>query len=125
MCLIIKIHPQAIKWYVEQSWDFSYQNLWYRCLLNDEEICEIKNQLRELYQSIPADNFKIEAEEYFQHFSKQIEILRNRKGLSRESLLVFFKTIMQEIGNPLPEKRVYFNRLFSRARQFRKMGVGV
>jgi hypothetical protein len=125
MCLIIKIHPQAIKWYVEKTWDFSHQTIWYRCLLNDEEIYEIKNQLQELYQSIPADNFKVEAEKYFQQFSKQIEILRIKIGLSRPSLLVSFKTLMQAIGNPPPEKPVYLNRLFSRARQFRKMGVGI
>jgi hypothetical protein len=118
---IIKVHPQAIKWYVEQSWNFSYKIIWYRCLPNDDEICEIKNQLQELYQSIPADNFKEKAERYLLQFSKQIEDLRNRKNLSRESLLVSFKTIMQEIGNPLPEKQVYLNRLFSRARQFGKI----
>lgn len=94
-------------------------------MLNDEEICEIKNQLRELYQSIPADNFKEEAERYLQQFSKQIEDLRNRKNLSRESLLHSFKTLMQEWENPRPEKQVYFNRLFSKARQFRKVGTGV
>ena len=109
---IIKIHPQAIKWYVEQSWDFSYQNLWYRCLLNDDEISEIKSQLQELYQSIPVDNFKEEAERYFEQFSKQIEDLRKRKDLSRTSLLHSFKTLMQEWENPRPEKQVYFNRLF-------------
>lgn len=122
---IIKVHPQAIKWYVELSWDFSYKTVWCRCLLNDEEICEIKNQLKELYYSIPADNFKVEAERYLQQFSKQIENLGNQKDLSRQALLHSFKKLMQEWENPRPEKQVYFNRLFSKARQFRKVGIGV
>jgi hypothetical protein len=86
-------------------------------------MCEIKNQLQELYQSIQADNFKEEVERYFEQFSKQIEDLRNRKDLSRPSLLHSFKTLMQEWENPCPEKQVYFNRLFSKAQQFRKVGM--
>jgi hypothetical protein len=107
---IIKVHPEAIKCYAERSWTFSYQTIWYKCLLNDDEICEIKNQLQELYRSILADNFKEKAERYLQQFSKQIEDLSKRKYLSRELLLASFKKIMQEIGNPPPEKQVYFNR---------------
>lgn len=93
---IIKVHPQAIKWYVERSWNVSYQSILYKCLLNDMEIYEIKSQLQELYYSIPADNFVEEAESYLQRFNEQIECLRNRNGLSRKSVFDFFTTLVKE-----------------------------
>lgn len=92
----IIVHPECIAWYVEQSWDFSYQVFLYRYLLNEEEIALVKEKLHGLYGSLTPESFTDKADEYFKSYCKRIRKLKIKKVRSREAVLSLIYSVIED-----------------------------
>ncbi len=100
----IKIHPAALQKYVEQSWDFAYQKLLQRYLLNDDEIDAYKFLIREFYYSIPPEDFSIKANAYFIEYCQRIDCVKIGRDCTRESMFSFIESAIMEITNLKPDE---------------------
>jgi hypothetical protein len=96
----IIVHPAAITAYVERAWAFSYQNLWYKYLLDDDEIEMCRSQLWKLFRSSSDENFQKEAADYFHTFCIQVLEFRSRKEVSREKLFSLMAEVISEWTEP-------------------------
>ncbi len=87
---IFKVHPAAIRKYVELSWEYSYRMIWHRYLLKEEEIEKIKNHIKSFYQSIPPEEFRQEVEICFQKYCKRTDAFSKDRSLARDSFIDIF-----------------------------------
>lgn len=99
----IIIHPGAIKKYLELSWDFTYQKLLHRYLLNDDEIDAYKFLIKEFYESIAAEDFIIKANTYFVRYCERIDGFIIGRDCTRASMFSFIETVIMEISNTKPD----------------------
>jgi hypothetical protein len=93
----IIILPSSVEILIEHSWNFSYQNLWYRYLLSEEEIEICKDQLCRLFYSISAGEFSEKASNHFDLFCTRIVELKLRRERSRQKLLSLLEDIISEL----------------------------
>jgi hypothetical protein len=99
----IIIHPGAIKKYLELSWDFAYQKLLHRYLLNDHEIDAYKLLIGKLYESISPEDFRIKANTYFIEYCDRIDDFIIGRDCTRVSMFSFMENVIMEISNAKPD----------------------
>jgi hypothetical protein len=71
------VHPAAIEWLTDATWDFAHRILWSDQHFSETEIEISKNCIREYYEEIPADVF---AEQHLLHFEAYCERVLLAKG---------------------------------------------
>ena len=91
------VHPSAISRYSEMTWDYTYQNLWYKYLLNEEEITSMKDQITELFSSIDPESFAIEANEHFHVLCIKAHEFMMQKEMGKRKLLSVMADAMDEL----------------------------
>jgi hypothetical protein len=81
------VHPSAIEKYVELSWDLSYRNLLHRYHLCEAEINTIKNFIVKYYQSVPTENFPLEAKSFYDVYAASIDKLSIKRHYEKDRIL--------------------------------------
>jgi len=91
------VHPAAIVSYAQRSWEFTYQTLWYRYLLDEEEIEMCKGDLSLMYKSLSIEGFCNEALTCFSAYCIQVKELESRMDVSKQELFMLMKELISSL----------------------------
>jgi hypothetical protein len=84
----IRVHPEALKSLVNQSWEFMMISYWERQSLSEEEEDFIKSCISEYYYTIPPEEFSEKSDLYLRNFRWQILRVKE-KALAKSDFKIF------------------------------------